>query len=201
MRKLLLLATVGALGALVANAPAAAKGPSTASLSGPGLDRAVPIDGDGESGTGTPLGSLVELGGFFPQVFVQIPDATRRTRPAGDLGPRYRIAYRVPGPHGVSTLVQDVYPYAETPVTYMSPEQRFWGVNRPHGGWFVAGPGLKATLVAAGLPESPPAGGDASFPWAWTLAGGGAAAVFLVLLVLLLRRRDVTRLRSLKTAA
>ena len=199
MRKLLLLATVGALAALVATAPAAAKGPSTASLSGPGLDRAVPIKGEGESGPGTPLGSLVELGGFFPQVFLQVPDPTKRTRPAGDLGPRYRITYRVPGPNqGAGTLVQDVYPYAKAPVTYMSPNQRFWGLNRTHGGWFVAGPGLKLTLVAAGLPESPPAGDGGSFPWAWTLAG---AVVLVVLLVLALRRRDLARLRTLKTAA
>ena len=199
MRKLLLLAVVGALSALVATAPAAAKGPSTASLSGPGLDRALPVKGDGESGPGTSLGSLVELGGFFPQVFLQVPDPTKRTRPAGDLGPRYRITYRVPGPNGgAGTLVQDVYPYAKTPVTYMKPNQRFWGVNHTHGGWFVAGPGLKVTLVAAGLPESPPAGGDASFPWAWTLAG---AIAVVVLLVLALRRRDLARLRTLKTAA
>ena len=198
MRKLLPLAIVAALAALVATAPAAAKGPSTASLTGPGLDHALPVKGEGESGPGTPLGSLVELGGFFPQVFLQVPDPTKRTRPAGDLGPRYRITYRVPGPHGTSTLVQDVYPYAKTPVTYMSPDQRFWGFNHTHGGWFVAGPGLKVTLVAAGLPESPPAGGDGSFPWAWTLAGAGAV---VVLLVLVLRRRGVARLRTLKTAA
>ena len=64
-------------------------------------------------GTGTPLGSLVQLGGFFPQVFQQFPDSTTRTRPTGDLGPRYRVAYRVPGPSGTSTIVQDVYPYAK----------------------------------------------------------------------------------------
>jgi hypothetical protein len=199
MRKALLLATVGALATLVATAPAAAKGPSTASLTGPGLGHAVPINGDGESGGGTPLGSLVELGGFFPQVFQQVPDSTRRTRPAGDLGPRYRISYRVPGPNnGASTLVQEVYPYAATPVTFMKRNQRFWGVNFTHGGWFVAGPGLKETLVAAGLPQSPPAGSGGSFPWAWTL-GGAIAAVLL--LVLWLRRRDVVRLRTVKTAA
>jgi hypothetical protein len=198
MRRVLQLASIGALAALVATAPAAAKGPSTASLSGPGLDRAVPINGDGESGAGTPLGSLVELGGFFPQMFLEVPDPTIRTRPAGDLGPRYRVVYRVPGSDGTSTVVQDVYPYAKTPVTHMRPDQRFWGSNRTHGGWFVAGPGLKVTLVAAGLPQSPPAAGGGSFPWAWTLAGTGAV---LVLVVLALRRRDVARLRTLKTAA
>jgi hypothetical protein len=199
MRKALLLATVGTLAALVAAAPAAAKGPSTASLIGPGLDHAIPINGDGESGPGTPLGSLVELGGFFGQVFAEVPDPTTRTRPTGDFGPRYRISYRVPGPNnGASTLVQDVYPYAQTPVTHMRRDQRFWGANFTHGGWFVAGPGLKETLVAAGLPKSPPVGGGGSFPWAWTLGGAIAAAV---LLVLWLRRRDVVRLRTVRTAA
>src|SRR5512133_1637299 len=197
MRRFLLLATVGTLAALVATAPAAAKGPSTASLTGPGLDHAVPVKGEGESGPGTPLGSLVQLGGFFPQVFQQFPDPTTRTRPTGNLGPRYRIEYRVPGPsENGSKLVQDVYPYAKTPVTYMRPGVRFWGVNHTHGGWFVAGPGLKATLVAAGLPESPPAAASGgSFPWAWLAAGVGVLAAVVVLLALVLRRRRSARFR------
>jgi hypothetical protein len=201
MRRFLLLATVGALAALAVTATAAAKGPASASLTGPGLDRAVPIKGEGESGTGTPLGSLVELGGFFPQMFVQTPDSTVRTRPTGDLGPRYRVAYRVPGPSGISTVVQDVYPYARTPVTYMRPGQRFWGVNHAHGGWFVSGPGLKATLVAAGLPKSPPAlpaPSHGSSPWTWAIAG---ATAFVVLLVLVLRRRSRGRLRTVRSTA
>jgi hypothetical protein len=201
MRRFLLLATVGALAALAVTATAAAKGPTSASLTGPGLDRAVPIKGEGESGTGTPLGSLVELGGFFPQMFVQTPDSTVRTRPTGDLGPRYRVAYRVPGPSGISTVVQDVYPYAKTPVTYMRPGQRFWGVNHAHGGWFVSGPGLKATLVAAGLPKSPPAlpaPSRGSFPWTWAIVG---ATAFVVLLVLVLRRRSNGRFRTVRSTA
>ena len=200
MRRFLPLATAGALAALVATAPAAAKGPSTASLTGPGLDHAVPVKGEGESGPGTPLGSLVQLGGFFPQVFLEAPDPTTRTRPTGNLGPRYRVEYRVPGPNANGgKLVQDVYPYAKTPVTYMSPGQRFWGVNHTHGGWFVAGPGLKAALVAAGLPESPPpAASGGSFPWAW-LAAGVLAVV--VLLALVLRRRRNARFRMVRSTA
>jgi hypothetical protein len=199
MRRFLLLATAGALVGLVATAPAAAKGPSTASLTGPGLDHAVPVKGEGEGGSGTPLGSLVELGGFFPQMFLQVPDSTTRTRPSGNLGPRYRMMYRVPGPNGISTVVQDVYPYAKTPVTYMRPNQHFWGSNRTHGGWFVSGLGLKATLVAAGLPESPPpAASGGSFPWAWTVAGFLAVGV---LLALVLSRRRSARLRMVRSTA
>src|SRR3954463_4621858 len=100
MRRLLAVATLAALAALAATSPAAAKGPSSASLTGPGLDHALPVKGEGESGPGTPLGSLVQLGGFFAQVFAQIPAPTTRTQPAADLGPRYQVAYRVPGPSG-----------------------------------------------------------------------------------------------------
>jgi hypothetical protein len=200
MRRFLVLATMGTLTALAVTASAAAKGPSAASLTGPGLDHALPVKGQGEGGAGTPLGSLVMLGGFFPQVFLETPDPTIRTRPAGDLGPRYEVAYRVPGPK-TSTIVQYVYPYAKpSPVTYVRPGQRFWSVNHTHGGWFVAMPGLKATLVSLGLPATPPAAdptGSSSFPWAWTLVGivGG-----VVLVALLLRRRDIARLRTLKSA-
>jgi len=199
MRRLLLLATVGTLAALAVTASATAKGPSTASLTGPGLDHALPIKGAGEMGPGTPLGSLVELGGFFPQMFVQVPDSTVRKRPASDLGPRYRVVYRVPGPGGTSTVAQDVYPYAKTPVTYMSPGQRFWGVSHTHGGWFVSGPGLKVALVAAGLPKSPPARTGGSFPWAWTSAG--AVAVLLLVLAIVLRRRSIVRFRTVRSTA
>ena len=200
MRRFLLLATTGALAALVATTPAAAKGPSTASLTGPGLDHAVPVKGEGEAGTGTPLGSLVQLGGFFPQTFLEAPDPTTRTRPTGNLGPRYRIEYRVPGPsENGNKLMQDVYPYAKTPVTYMRPGQRFWGVNHTHGGWFVSGLGLKATLVAAGLPESPPpAASGGSFPWVWTVAG---ILAVVVLLALVLSRRRSARFRMVRSTA
>jgi len=203
MRRLLVLASLAVLATLAATAPAAAKGPSTASITGPGLDHALPVKGEGEGGAGTPLGSIVVLGGFFPQVFVQSPDPTTRAKPAAELGPRYEIAYRVPGPGGTSTIVQEVYPYAKpSPVTYVRPGQPFWSVNRTHGGWFVSSPELKMTLVDAGLPQSrpksPPRSGGGSFPWVWT---GLAAAAFVVLLVLALRWRDITRLRMLRSTA
>jgi hypothetical protein len=197
MRRLLVFA---AFAALAATAPAAAKGPSTASITGPGLGHRLPVKGEGEGGTGTPLGSLVQLGGFFPQVFQQIPDPTTKTQPTGELGPRYQIAYRVPGPTGTSTIVQDVYPYAKpSPATYVRPGQRFWGGNRTHGGWFVSSAELKTALVEAGLPESPPASsGGGSFPWAWTGAGAFAA---VLLSLLALRRRGATRLPALRSTA
>lgn len=198
MRRLLLLATVGTLAALAVSATALAKGPTSASLTGPGLNRALPVKGEGEGGGGTPLGTLVQSGGFFPQVFGQTPDPTTRTPPAGDLGPRYRVVYRVPGPSGISRLVQDVYPFAKpSPMTHMRTDQRFWGSQRTHGGWFVAEAGLKSALVKSGLPKSPPAARAAAFPWAWTVAGSVAVVLLLVAAV---RRRGITRARTLRSS-
>lgn len=197
MRKLIVLATLAVLAAAVATTPAAAKGPSAASINGPGLGGSLPVNGDGENGAGTPLGSLTEFSGYFPQVFQQVPDSTTRTRPSGNLGLRYTVVYRVPGPNGTGTIVQEVYPYAKPlPVTHMRAGQRFWGGNRTHGGWFVSSSALKRTLVKAGLPASPPAS-RASFPWGWT----GAGAAVLALLGLAVRRQGRPRFRAVRSTA
>ena len=110
------------------------------------------------------------------------------------------MAYRVPGPSGVSTIVQDVYPYAKpSPVTYMPAGQHVWAGQRTHGGWFVAGPGLKATLVAAGLPQSPPpVASSGSFPWTWLLAG---VLAVVILLALVLSRHRIARIRMVRSTA
>src|SRR5256885_15171293 len=116
MRSFPLLATAGALAALVATAPAAAKGPSTASLTGPGLDHAVPVKGEGESGPGTPLGGLVQLGGACPRALQPLPAPSRPRPPFGDLRPRSQVAARAPAaePHG-TTPGRGVWPHAEAP--------------------------------------------------------------------------------------
>ena len=139
-------------------AVAAAKGPVSASISGPGLERALAINGDGEM-PGTALGTLATASGFFPQMFGQSPDPTLASRPRGTLGLRYRVVYLVPGPNDSrSRVVQHIYPYAKPfALTYMKPGQRFWDGEMAHGGWYRASPALKRMLVRAGLPARAPA--------------------------------------------
>jgi MYXO-CTERM domain-containing protein len=199
MRKLLMPLTIAALAALAAASTAAAKGPTAASLTGPGLGHAISIGGASEGGAMTPLGILVQHGGFFPQVFRETPDPVSWKRPSGDLGPRYRIAYAMPGPSGSASIAQDIYPYAKpNPVSYMAKDQHFWGSERTHGGWYVATPALKTALLRAGLPASPPTAPSGSWPWKWT--GLGVAAL-VVLLLVALRRRHGVQLRTLKSTA
>jgi hypothetical protein len=143
--------------ALVLPTLARAKGPLSAFISGPGLDRTLAVRGDGE-GPGTPLGSLTTASGFFAQMFGQSPDPTLASRPGGTLGPRYRVVYIVPGPNDIrSRVVQSIYPYAKpVALTYVKPGQRFWDGRKAHGGWYRASAGLKRLLVHAGLPAKPP---------------------------------------------
>jgi hypothetical protein len=192
MKRILFLFAIAALALPTA---AAAKGPSAASIDGPGTGGGINISGDGESG-GTPLGDLTQYGGFFAATFGQQPDPMLASRPKGDLGPKYTITYTVPGPNNeVDKLKQDIYPYAPGgPVTYMEPGQRFFGTEQTRGGWFKAAPLVKDTLVEAGLPKVAPSGSasdDAAFFSAELLSAMAAAALLLgAATVIFLRRRE-----------
>jgi hypothetical protein len=164
------------------------KGPSAATMEGPGRGGGITFSGDEGSG---PLGSLTQQSGWFAAVFEQEPNPMLAGRPKGELGAKYTVTYTVPGPNNDTfTITQDVYPYASSgPVTYLAPGQPIFDMQT-RGGWFQAGPDLKETLVAAGLPktalgDSPE---DTAFPTttvsllAFALLLAGATA-------LLLRRR------------
>jgi hypothetical protein len=187
------LPAVAALAAvLLLPGPAAAKGPSTASISGPGLDHAISIQGYGEGGNSSPLGE----GGFFAQAFEQTPSSTSRRRPATQLGPRYVVTYTVPGgSSGDSTLHQDLYPYAANgPASYMAPNQTFWETQKTPGGWFRGGVQLRQMLVKAGLPvRAPTSQREAHAGRLGVALGAGAGvAAAAAAFALLYRRRSVS---------
>ena len=186
-RQLLLAAALTAL--LLFPAAAAAKGPSAASVTGPGLRHAINIEGYGEGGNDTALGILVSDGGFFSQAFGGTPSATT-SRPPGGLGPRYEVTYTVPGgPNGDSTLRQDLYPYAvEGAVTYMAPAQKFWDTRSTPGGWYQGTTALRRTLVKAGLPPRPPARKSRAERKVGVAVGAGAGVALAAGALALLRR-------------
>jgi hypothetical protein len=198
MKRLVLIAIL----ALIAPTAALAKGASEATIEGPGLDGAVAIPGDGESGAGTTLGRLVELSGFFTSVFEQTPNPMLETRPDVTLGPRYVVRYVMPGPEGQeSILVQELYPYAQPyPVSYTKPGQPFWGARsqdaaarrdgqHTFGGWYASTAELKQTLAAIGLPDRSPSTGTGDGFWSSTpsvvglFAGVGAALLALIVVI------------------
>lgn len=141
--------------ALLLPAGAAAKGPTAATITGPGLAAPLAIKGVGEGDTSTDLGRLVMDGGYFPQTFGGSPNLLLQTEPR-NLGAGYLVTYTVPGPVD-ATLEQELYPFAARgPASYMRPGQSFWGDQRTHGGWYRGTPQLKAMLIHAGLPSSAP---------------------------------------------
>lgn len=176
--------------ALAFPAATLAKGPDSASISGPGISGSIRIDGNGEGGLGTPLGVLTSQGGFFSQAFGHHPDdPTSKVRPVGDLGPRYHVVYSVPTPNGRRSIEADLYPYATPrPVTYMKSGQPFFGLMETFGGWYVGKPGLRQMLIEAGLPASASRGGG-SHPWRWIGSSIVALAAVAAVAALLLRRR------------
>lgn len=180
---------------LLLPAVATAKGPSAASISGPGLDHAISIHGYGEGDNSSPLGILVEQSGFFAQVFQQTPDPTSSRRPSSRLGPRYDVTYTVPGgANGDSILHQDLYPYAANgPVSYAAPNQTFWVSQKTAGGWFRGGIQLKRMLVEVGLPARAPGRSAARGGKLGVALGAGAGvAVAAAAVALLYRRRSAS---------
>jgi hypothetical protein len=192
MRRRTFLVALTAAGALLIPAGALAKGPTLATITGPGLDTPLQLSGYGENGEG-PLGALTMEGAFFPQAFGQSPDPTFKAQPKRDLGPRYLVTYTVPGPTAGDKLLQDLYPYAVGGVvTYMKAGQVFWGDQRTHGGWYRAQPGLKAALVAAGLPKTAPvlaSPSNAAVGRRAIALGAGAGLLLAGGVLLLVRRR------------
>ena len=137
MRRYLVLATVVAL---ALPAAATAKGPASASITGPSV-RTLAVSGNGEA-PGNPLGTLANAGGFFAQMFGQTPDPTFRLRPKGALDRGTPWCTSCPARTTPSRVTQFVYPYAKpVALTYMRPGQVFWGVIRATAGGSALPPG------------------------------------------------------------
>lgn len=133
---------------------ALAKGPSEATVTGPGLAKAIKITGP--ESDGSPMMNFADAAGFFPAAFGQTPDPMSYSRPKGDLGPKYSIDYVVPTSEDKNDRIhQDVYPYAKRGAcTYMPQGQPIFDMST-HGGWYTDSK-LKGILVAHGLPKAPP---------------------------------------------
>jgi hypothetical protein len=170
------------------------KGASEAEIIGPGLANPISLAGEGQAG-GERLMRIAEAAGFFAATFGQSPDPMLDGRPTGNLGPRYRITYVMPGPNNeLDEIKQDLYPYAQpTPVSYTPPKQPFFGTEQTRGGWYAAPTSfLKDALVQAGLPQNAPTGGSGStFPWmvVGPLAALGGMLLLGAFAVVVIRRR------------
>jgi hypothetical protein len=162
MRNHLFIGCAVVLSVLVAAPAAFGKGATQATIKGPGLKKGglvLKSDSGGDPTSGSRLGRLAESAGFFPAVFDQQPDPMLQERPKGTLGPKYTVAYIMPGPDGgTSTIRQDLYPYAKPyALSYTKPGQPFFDRGQgTHGGWFLTTSAVRSVLD---LPAQPPGAG------------------------------------------
>ena len=163
-----LAAGTGVAAALWLATPALAKGPSQASITGPGLVRAVVVAGNGEPGELGPLAVLAEQTGLVNALFgadisvaQQAPVPLRTPPPKASLGPRYTVIYIVPGVtpqpgEQFGRIRQDLYPSAAGgPVIYTPPGQDGFGQPLLVIGWLRASPQLTRTLAQLGIRPRP----------------------------------------------
>ena len=155
--------------------PAFAKGPSQASITGPGLGRAIVVSGEGEPGQQGRLASLALQTGLFTVMFGAgasiggSAPARLHTPPSqASLGPRYTLVYTVPGVtprpgQQFGRVRQDLYPRAAGgPLIYTPPGQQGFGGPLTVTGWLRGRPQLTRTLAQVGVPTA--AGTQAAQP-------------------------------------
>ena len=148
--------------------PAFAKGPSQASITGPGLGRAIVVSGNGEPGEQGRLASLAEQTGLFTVMFGAgasisgpAPARLHTSPPKASLGPRYTLVYTVPGVtprpgQQFGRVRQDLYPGAAGgPLIYTPPGQQGFGGPLTVTGWLRGRPQLTRTLAQLGVPPPP----------------------------------------------
>jgi len=165
LRRLVVLTALAAgmsiAAAITLAAPALAKGPSQARITGAGLAHAIVVSGNGEPGQPGMLTTLALQTRLFSVMFgpnAPVPPQLR-TPPKASLGPRYTIIYSVFGQYALpgkqfGQIRQDLYPRAAGgPVIYTPPRQP--GGPVPVSGWFRAGRHLPRTLAKLGVPSQP----------------------------------------------
>ncbi len=174
-RVLMVAATAGLL-VLATGSPALAKGADQATITGPGLAQPIVVGGDGEPGSGENLGLLAEDSGLFAAMFGAMDGAALTSVvPAGPLGPKYELAYRVPGGNAVAdTVRQDLYPSAPGgAVTYTAADQVALG-GTTTGGWYRAPAGFAQLLTTLGVPGTGVPAASSAAPGASSAAAAPA---------------------------
>ena len=168
MRRVMSLVGIIALIAMLSPTSALAKGPSSASIDGPGTGGGIDVTGEpgsGEPGSSGTLANLAEHAGLFAVGFGMGTGQLSDQRPDGELGPELTVEFTVPGPDAArDVVVQRLYPWADGgAVTYTEEGQSFMGMETM-GGWYAGGERLTTTLTEVGLPEQPPSQRPALMP-------------------------------------
>lgn len=137
------LAAITTLGLAVA--PAFAKGPTAATVEGPGIDGRHLVLPEGDYAE---LGRLTEVTGFW-NAFSDQGLAAEPPAPETELGPRYTVRWQM----GSSWLETFVYPFASTPAMRL-PEAAAGAIGRNRGGWTTGSPEVGSVFETYGAAAS-----------------------------------------------
>lgn len=128
-------------------------------ITGPGLDEPIVIEGPARWHSYS-----FQLGEMLRDPWPYGGGELGREAPAPDLrtlGPRYRIVYWFDDYRASQESFQDLYPYAPGgPMAYTGAG---WPLTGP-GSWWRAPAALRTSLIAYGLPASPPIDDSLSLP-------------------------------------
>jgi hypothetical protein len=140
------LAAITTLGFAVA--PAFAKGPTAATVEGPGIDGRHLVLPEGDHAE---LGRLTEVTGYW-NVFSDQGLAAEPPVPETELGPRYTVRWQM----GTSWLKTFVYPFASTPAMRL-PEAAAGALGRNRGGWTTGSSEVRRVFEKYGAASAAPA--------------------------------------------
>ena len=181
------MAIVGAVAFLSVAAPSAgAKGLSSLTITGVGLDEPIVLD------SGSPLTS---------QQMMHVAEAARMYEAASadhkpmaksgaaELGPKFVATY-VDGARG-TTFVQHLYPFAQPKALAYAPSQETWDGRTISAGWIEPTKDLEPLLTGLGIaaPVVPANGGDSAASNRWLLPLAGVTVTVAVVAAVFLRRR------------
>jgi len=139
-----LLAAVISLGLVVS--PAFAKGPTAATVEGPGIDGRHIVLPEGDYAE---LGRLTEITGFW-NVFSVRRLADEPPVPESELGPRYTVRWQM-GSDWVTTFA---YPFAATPALHLPDKAAADFTGRARGGWTTSDAAVRGVFEAYGADAS-----------------------------------------------
>lgn len=132
--------------------PAVAKGPESATITGPGIEQPIELLNNSNMDL---VVRLMEQTGLWYDTGTPLSSK----EPVGELGPSYTLTWINSGPPSLSaderTIYQEIYLDAENgPLIHTPPQESLQGWGAGVIGWFVAPGNLKDTLTELDVPIS-----------------------------------------------
>ena len=144
------LCLLSALAVVLTAAPAEAKGPTEALLTGPGIDQPIDLRQEVE---GMTFWDLADRLGYFVSIDGHAPVDPTLDKPTGAVGPAYPLRWSGPGPGEDFAVTVVIHPWAEGGARlYVPPDQATLTGSTTEEFWLPLRPDAVTALLEVGLP-------------------------------------------------